>query len=93
MALLAVTDEEDAVSGVPFHPHHVCVILEDQIVMSVRSWTDAVVMLFGLMYALNLSYPAKLSGFFEFIQVILLNLEDGRRQLKAKLQALKNELE
>ena len=38
-------------------------------------------------------YPEKLSGFFEFIQVILLDLDDGRKQLKPKLQALKNELE
>ena len=38
-------------------------------------------------------YPEKLSGFFEFIQVILLDLDDGRKRLKPKLQALKNELE
>lgn len=93
MALVAVVDEEDTLSGIPFHPRHVSVILEDQVVMSLKSWTDAVVVLFGLIYALNLSYPAKLNGFFGFIQVILLNLDDGRKQLKAKLQALKNKLE
>ncbi|XP_049914827.1 uncharacterized protein LOC126399085 [Epinephelus moara] len=92
VALVAMVDEEDTVSGIPFQPRHVSVILEDQVVMSLKSWTDAVVVLFGLIYALNLSYPAKLSGFFEFIQVILLNLDDERKQLKAKLQALKNEL-
>ena len=45
-------------------------------------------MLFSLIYALNLSYPAQLSGFFEFIQVVLINVDDTRKQLKA----LKNQL-
>uniref|UniRef100_A0A673A2K9 Uncharacterized protein n=1 Tax=Sphaeramia orbicularis TaxID=375764 RepID=A0A673A2K9_9TELE len=72
---------------------HVMIVLEDQVVMSHRSWTDALVILFGLVYALHFSYPEKLSGFFEFIQVILLDLDDGRKQLKPKLQALRNELE
>ena len=86
MALMAVVAE-----GIPFQPLHVSVILE--VVMTLRSWTDALVVLFSLIYALNLSYPGQLSGFFEFIQVVLLNLDDGRMQLKHKLQALKNELE
>ncbi|XP_071373622.1 uncharacterized protein [Centroberyx affinis] len=93
VALVAVVDEEDVATGIPFQPLHVSVILEDQVVMSHRSWTDALVFLFGLIYALHLSYPEKLSGFFEFIQVVLLNLDDGRKQLKPKLQALRNELE
>lgn len=93
VALVAVVDGEDAVAGISFQPRHVSVILEDQVVMSLRSWTDAVVVLFGLIYNLNLSNPAKLSGFFEFIQIVLLNLDDGRKQLRPKLQALRNELE
>lgn len=68
-------------------------VLEDQVVMSHKSWTDSLVILFGLIYALQLSYPEKLSIFFEFIQVVLLNLYDGRKQLRPKLQALRNELE
>uniref|UniRef100_A0A3B5A7P0 PB1 domain-containing protein n=1 Tax=Stegastes partitus TaxID=144197 RepID=A0A3B5A7P0_9TELE len=82
--------------GIPLHTFlkcHVMIVLEDQVVMSHRSWTDALVILFGLVYALHLSYPDKLSGFFEFIQVVLLDLDDGRKQLKPKLQALRNELE
>ena len=58
--------------------HHVSVILEGQVVMSHRSWPDALVILLGLIYALHLNYPEKLSGFFELIQVVLLNLDDGR---------------
>ncbi|XP_056268091.1 uncharacterized protein LOC130192281 [Pseudoliparis swirei] len=92
VALLAVVAAEDTAAGIPFQPLHVSVILEGQVVMTLRSWTDALVVLFSLVYALNLSYPTQLSGFFEFIQVVLLNLDDTRKQLKPKLQALKNQL-
>ncbi|XP_069388840.1 sterile alpha motif domain-containing protein 3-like [Paralichthys olivaceus] len=93
VALVAVVDEAEVPAGVPFETHHVSIVLEDQVVMSHRSWTDSLVILSGLIYALHLSYPQKLSGFFEFIQVVLLNLDDGRKQLKPKLQSLRNELE
>lgn len=43
VVLVAVVDEEDTVSGIPFHPHHVSVILEEQVVMSLKSWTRGVV--------------------------------------------------
>lgn len=78
--------------GVPFSPRQVFIELEDQVVMTHHSWTDALVSLFGLIYALHLSYPKKYTGFFEFIQVVLLKLDDERKQLKPKLQTLKNEL-
>ncbi|XP_057699041.1 sterile alpha motif domain-containing protein 3-like [Corythoichthys intestinalis] len=93
VALVAVVNDEKVPAGVPFETQHVMIVLEDQFVMSHRSWADSVVILFGLVYALHLSYPEKLNGFFEFIQVVLLGLDDGRKQLKPKLQALKNELE
>ncbi|KAK0141201.1 Sterile alpha motif domain-containing protein 3 [Merluccius polli] len=93
VALVAVVNEDEVPAGVPFETHHVSIVLEIQVVMAHRSWADSLVILFGLIYALHLSYPEKLSGFFEFIQVILLSLDDGRKQLKPKLQALKNELE
>lgn len=70
VALVASVNEEEEPSGVPFETHHVSIILEDQVVMSQRSWADSLVILFGLMYALHLSYPEKLSSFFEFIQVV-----------------------
>ncbi|KAL2078046.1 hypothetical protein ACEWY4_025731 [Coilia grayii] len=91
VVLLAVTEEN--ASAVPFSPQHVTIILEDQVVLSHRYWADALVILFGLIYALHLEYPEKLKGFFEFIQIVLLNLDDGRRQIKPKLLSLKNELE
>lgn len=92
IALVADVDEEEVPGGVPFSPRQVFIVLEDQVVMTHHSWTDALVCLFGLIYALHLSYPEKCTGFFEFIQVVLLKLDDERKQLKPKLQTLKNEL-
>ena len=89
MALVAVVkEEEEEPSEVPFETHHVSIIHKDQVIMTRRSWTE--VILFGLIYALHLSSTEKLSSFFEFIQVVLLDLEDGRKQLKPELQALRN---
>ena len=48
----------------------------------------AFVLLFGLIYCLNLTYPADLKCTFEVVQKILLNL-DGQR-LSSKAQFLKN---
>ena len=50
----------------------------------------AFVLLFGLIYYLNLTYPADLKCTFEVVQKILLNL-DGQR-LSSKAQFLKNKL-
>lgn len=50
----------------------------------------AVAMLFGLMYAINLSYPAELRYTFEVIQKVFMELDSGR--LSKKAQALKSRL-
>lgn len=92
-ALVAVVSEEEVLTGVPFETHHMSIVLEDQVVTSHRSWPDSLIILFGLIYALYLSCPEKLSGFFEFIQIVLLNLDGGRKRIQPKLQALRNELE
>lgn len=76
-----------------YHSTRVTVILEDQVVVSHKYWAEALVLLFGLIYALHLEYPLKLKCFFEFIQIVLLNLNDGMQQIRPKLQSLKNELE
>ena len=50
----------------------------------------AFVLLFGLIYCLNLTYPEDLKCTFEVVQKILLNL-DGQR-LSSKAQFIKNKL-
>jgi hypothetical protein len=74
----------------PFNPQDFLIVLEDEVVMSAKSWVSALVLIFGLLYALHISYPKKLTVFFEFIQKVLLNLDDGKA--RPKLLALKNEL-
>lgn len=51
---------------------------------------DAFLVMFGLIYALHLGYPVGVINTLEFIQKILLGLEDGK--LLPKLQTLKNDL-
>ncbi|CAB1350982.1 unnamed protein product [Coregonus sp. 'balchen'] len=60
------------------------------VVIDLPRLLDAFLVMFGLIYALHLSYPKELSNTFEFIQKILLGLEDGK--LKPRLQALNNYL-
>uniref|UniRef100_A0A3Q3E368 Uncharacterized protein n=1 Tax=Labrus bergylta TaxID=56723 RepID=A0A3Q3E368_9LABR len=50
----------------------------------------AVAMLFGLLYALNLSYPAGLRYTFEVVQKILIDMDGGK--LPNKVLALKNSI-
>ncbi|CAL8406508.1 unnamed protein product [Arctogadus glacialis] len=50
----------------------------------------AVAMLFGLMYALNISYPADLQYTFEVVQKILMDMDVGK--LSNKVLTLKNRL-
>lgn len=50
----------------------------------------AVAMLFGLMYVLNLSYPADLCYIFEVFQKIWMEMDGGK--LSNKALALKNRL-
>lgn len=71
VALVAVVSQDEMLTGVSFEPQQVSLILEGQVVMTTSSWTDSLVALFGLMYALHLSYPAKHSAFFKFLQVFL----------------------
>ncbi|KAG8001025.1 hypothetical protein GBF38_004812, partial [Nibea albiflora] len=73
VALVAVVNEEEVLQ-VPFETQQVSIVLEDMVVMSHRSWTDALVILFALMYALHLKYPDKLSGFFKFIHIFISSL-------------------
>uniref|UniRef100_A0A8P4KHI5 Uncharacterized protein n=1 Tax=Dicentrarchus labrax TaxID=13489 RepID=A0A8P4KHI5_DICLA len=64
------------------------VVLEGvEVLQNLRSVTLGCVMLFGLIYALTLSYPKDLKSTFEVFQKILMELDTIK--LSPKLQALK----
>uniref|UniRef100_A0A7N8YE98 Uncharacterized protein n=1 Tax=Mastacembelus armatus TaxID=205130 RepID=A0A7N8YE98_9TELE len=68
-------------------PEDVGVVIEDvELLNNLRS-ISCEVMLFGLIYALNLSYTSELKFIFEFFQKVLMNL-DGNK-LSPKVQTLK----
>jgi len=48
----------------PFDPQDFLIVLEDEVVMSTKSWVSALMLIFGLLYALHISYPKKLTIFF-----------------------------
>lgn len=89
VALLTVVNSEDS-NQVNLASY--AIVLESDIVASdLPTLVDAFVMLFGLMYALHLSYPKGLTHTFDFIQTVLMGLDDGK-PLKPKLLSLKNDL-
>ncbi|CAL9698557.1 unnamed protein product [Knipowitschia caucasica] len=66
------------------------IVLEGEVVMDgLKNLPQAVVMAFGLMYALHLDYPKAMKNTLEFIQKIMLGLGT---KLPPKLQSLKNQL-
>lgn len=68
------------------------IILEDNLVMTdIPNFSDAFAYLFGLIYALHLDYPKRLTNTFTFIQKVLMGLDDGF-PLKPALLSLQNDL-
>ncbi|XP_030578859.1 uncharacterized protein LOC115775464 [Archocentrus centrarchus] len=74
--------------------HHnafpVGIILEGKIVMNAVNLPQAMYIVFGLTYALHLTYPKYMKNTFDFVQQVLMNI--GKTDLKPKLQTLKNQL-
>lgn len=68
----------------------VVVLEESEVLSGLRSVTKACIMLLGLIYAVNLSYPKELRYTFEFFQKIMLELDSGK--LSPKILSLKNKL-
>ncbi|XP_030590452.1 uncharacterized protein LOC115783662 [Archocentrus centrarchus] len=67
------------------------VVLEGvEVLHNLQSVSHACVMLYGLIYALNLSYPKRLKRTFEVYQKILMDLDSTK--LSPKVQALKIKL-
>ena len=89
VALLTVISDNDT-RPVHHHPVRISVIIESDAVVSLPRLSDAFLVIFGLIYALHLSYPKALTNTFEFTEKILLGLESGK--LSPRLQTLKNDL-
>ncbi|KAL7882718.1 hypothetical protein SRHO_G00003760 [Serrasalmus rhombeus] len=69
---------------------NVAVVLEEEVVMdNLPDYTDAFILLFGLMYALNIEYPKDLKYTFEVVQKVFLHLGN---ECTARVQSLKNKL-
>ncbi|XP_034092037.1 uncharacterized protein LOC117559389 [Gymnodraco acuticeps] len=88
VAVVLLTSD-NGTSQVQYQPVTISVVIDD-IVVSLPRLADAFLVMFGLIYALHLSYPKGLTNTFEFTQKVLLGLEDGK--LSLKLQTLKNDL-
>uniref|UniRef100_A0A8P4GG64 Uncharacterized protein n=1 Tax=Dicentrarchus labrax TaxID=13489 RepID=A0A8P4GG64_DICLA len=72
-------------------PEDVGVVIEGiKVLNNVGSVIMGFIMLFGLIYALDLAFPQNLKYTFEFFQKIIMNL-DGHK-LNAKIQQLKIKL-
>ncbi|XP_076850659.1 adhesion G protein-coupled receptor L3-like [Brachyhypopomus gauderio] len=87
---LFVTGSENVDDPVHYHPVKVSIVLDSDVATKFCRLADAFLVLFGLIYGLHLNYPKGLTSTFEFVQKILLGLEDGK--LSPKLQTIKNDL-
>ncbi|XP_056123949.1 uncharacterized protein LOC130102080 [Rhinichthys klamathensis goyatoka] len=89
MRILEVTDS--STNSGPFPTVvNVAVVLEEEVVMdNLGYFTNALMMLFGLLYAVNMEYPKDLRYTFEAVQKIILNLG---KEYTARIQSLKNKL-
>ncbi|KAK6489448.1 hypothetical protein HHUSO_G6244 [Huso huso] len=77
VAILTVVSD-DTEKPIHFNPIKISIVLESEVmVTNLPRLADAFLVMFGLIYALHLSYPKELANTFEFVQKILLGLEDG----------------
>ena len=66
--VLLTTVSDNATSPVNYHPLRISVVLEGDVVVNLLRLADAFLVMFGLIYALHLSYPKGLTNTFEFTQ-------------------------
>ncbi|KAL3974909.1 hypothetical protein ACER0C_023535 [Sarotherodon galilaeus] len=90
VALFTVISDHDTTSPVHYQPVKTSVVIESDAVVSLPRFGEAFLVMFGLIYALHLSYPKALTNTLKFTQKILLGLESGK--LSPRLQTLKNDL-
>nr|XP_055056167.1 uncharacterized protein LOC129440701 [Misgurnus anguillicaudatus] len=93
VCILTVIPEDS--KTVPYSLHldatSTAIVLEGTVVLDdIGNLPQAMCLLFGLIYALNLKYPLLLKNTFDFIQRVIMSL--GHKSLKPKIQSLKNRL-
>lgn len=82
----------DSSSTAQFDPAGIAIVLEGDIVLrDISRLAEAFLLMFGLIYALHLNYPKELTHTFNFIQKVLMGLDDSK-PLAPRLLSLKNDL-
>lgn len=72
MAVFVIREEEDPLQP----PHDIGVVIEGvQVLSNLQSLAHGCAMLFGLIYALNLSYPSELRHTFDALQKLFMEIE------------------
>ncbi|KAK3559694.1 hypothetical protein QTP86_017670 [Hemibagrus guttatus] len=90
MGILEVVNDCSAHSGSNSMVVNVAVLLEEELVMdNLGDFIKAFILLFGLLYALNIEYPKDLKYTFEAVQKIFVNLGS---EFTERVQSLKNKL-
>ncbi|KAJ0006327.1 hypothetical protein NQD34_013600, partial [Periophthalmus magnuspinnatus] len=76
-------DDDQVTMAVIITPSDIKIILEGEAVMTnLQSAIKGFVMLFGLIYTLNMRYLKKCERTYEFVQKVLLGLESKRMSTK-----------
>lgn len=90
MAIYTVRAESDDPDDPGGRFADVGVVLEGvEVLHNIQSINHACVMLYGLIYALNLSYPNSLKNTFEVYQTIGMDLESSKHSPKVRVLKLK----
>ncbi len=72
MAVFVIREEEDPLQP----PHDIGIVIEGvEVLNKLPSLAHGCAMLFGLIYALNLSYPSELKHTFDALQKIFMEIE------------------
>lgn len=72
MAVFVIREEEDPLRP----PRDIGVVIEGvQVLTNLQSLAHGCAMLFGLIYALNLSYPSELKNTFDALQKLFMEIE------------------
>ncbi|XP_033989023.1 uncharacterized protein LOC117484706 [Trematomus bernacchii] len=71
-------------------PERIAVVLEGNRVFELPQLAEAFILLYALIYALNLSYPKDLANTFDFTQKVLMGQDN--RKLRPRVLSLKNVL-